>query len=115
MQHPKTRFSPSPRRRPFRWALRTSLAASLAAAAVGLAAQVMAEPVDINSAGPKELAKAMRGVGMSLAKRIVAYRKENGPFQTIEDLVRVRGIGKRTVQRNAEKIHVVPAQEGESP
>lgn len=33
------------------------------------------------------------GVGPKLAKRILTYRKEHGPFQSIEDLKNVKGIG----------------------
>jgi competence protein ComEA len=33
------------------------------------------------------------GVGPVLAERIVAYRDANGPFQAVEDLLEVPGIG----------------------
>lgn len=62
--------------------------------------------VNINSASAAELAKAIRGVGGKLSKRIIAERKENGPFDTIYDLARVRGIGISLVERNREKLKV---------
>ncbi|HEY0553220.1 MAG TPA: helix-hairpin-helix domain-containing protein [Thermoanaerobaculia bacterium] len=53
--------------------------------------------VNINSADSSELAFLPR-VGPSVADRIVDYRKENGPFKKIEDLMLVQGIGEKTFQ-----------------
>ena len=33
------------------------------------------------------------GVGETMAQRIIDYREQNGPFQTIEELMNVQGIG----------------------
>jgi competence protein ComEA len=51
--------------------------------------------VDINTADVKELTK-LPGVGQQVAKRIVAYREENGPFEKAEELMNVRGIGEKS-------------------
>jgi competence protein ComEA len=48
--------------------------------------------VNINTATTEELDKLPR-IGPSLAQAILDYRAANGPFQTIEDLMKVRGIG----------------------
>lgn len=64
------------------------------------------EPVDINSADAKALAAALDGVGPAKAKAIVGYRKANGPFESIEDLTRVKGIGPATLQRNRASIRL---------
>ncbi|HEX9974452.1 MAG TPA: helix-hairpin-helix domain-containing protein [bacterium] len=48
--------------------------------------------VDINSATVDELIKLPK-IGPVIAERIVAYREHHGPFQNIEELIRVRGIG----------------------
>jgi competence protein ComEA len=48
--------------------------------------------VDINSAAWPELAQ-LPGLGETLAKRIVFYRTEHGPFQSVEQLRHVSGIG----------------------
>ncbi len=48
--------------------------------------------VNINTASETELQK-LPGIGNSIASRIVAYRKENGKFNTIEEIQNVSGIG----------------------
>ncbi|HJX29389.1 MAG TPA: helix-hairpin-helix domain-containing protein [Thermoanaerobaculia bacterium] len=53
--------------------------------------------VNVNSADAAQLALLPR-VGPSVAQRIVAFRKENGPFKAPEDLMLVQGIGERTFQ-----------------
>jgi competence protein ComEA len=53
--------------------------------------------VNINSADASQLAMLPR-VGPSVADRIVDYRKENGPFKKVEDLMLVQGIGEKTFQ-----------------
>ncbi len=65
-----------------------------------------AEPVDINAADASELATAMVGIGQSKAAAIVEYRKENGPFKTVDDLGLVKGIGTATIEKNRDKISV---------
>lgn len=52
--------------------------------------------VNINLAPAAELEK-LPGIGPALAARIIAYREEHGPFESIDDLVRVSGIGPKTL------------------
>lgn len=54
--------------------------------------------VDPNRASAAELER-LPGIGPALAERIVAWREANGPFRTLEDLVRVYGIGPATLAR----------------
>ena len=49
-------------------------------------------PIDINKAGAEEL-QAVRGIGPALAERIVLHRRETGRFDSLDDLMQVRGIG----------------------
>ena len=49
-------------------------------------------PLDLNTAPAEELAK-LPGIGEALAERIVSYREEHGPFETVEELMEVSGIG----------------------
>ncbi len=51
--------------------------------------------VDVNQAGVAELSK-LPGIGDQVAKRIIAYREENGPFEKAEELMNVRGIGEKS-------------------
>ena len=51
-------------------------------------------PLDINTALAEELA-GLPGIGEVLAERIVDYRTANGPFETVEDLTKVPGIGSK--------------------
>ena len=48
--------------------------------------------VNINTATEEEL-DTLPGIGEELARRIVAYREENGPFATTEELINVKSIG----------------------
>ena len=77
-----------------------SLALALAFAFPAFAAQ----PVDINTADAPTLAASLRGVGESKAEAIVAYREANGAFKSADDLVKVKGIGEKTVELNREFI-----------
>lgn len=62
------------------------------------AAAVPAHAVDLNAAGEAELA-LLPGIGPSLARRIAADRVQRGPFATVDDLRRVKGIGPATLER----------------
>jgi competence protein ComEA len=53
--------------------------------------------LNINTADESELDK-LPGIGPSLAKRIVEYRRKNGPFSTVEELDNVDGIGPRKLE-----------------
>lgn len=49
-------------------------------------------PLDLNTAAAEEL-ESLPGIGEELARRIVEYREEHGPFETVEELMEVSGIG----------------------
>lgn len=51
--------------------------------------------VNINTAELRELDN-LPGIGPSMAKRIIDYRKQNGPFQSLVELKKVKGIGDKT-------------------
>jgi competence protein ComEA len=63
-----------------------------------------ADQVNVNTATAEEIAEALNGVGLSKAQKIVEYREQNGPFAHTDELVNVKGIGLRTVDRNREII-----------
>lgn len=53
--------------------------------------------IDLNRACQEEL-QQLNGIGPVLAGRILDYRRDNGPFRYIEELVNVNGIGSVTLQ-----------------
>jgi competence protein ComEA len=63
------------------------------------------QKIDINRAEPW-LLDALPGIGEVTAQAIVDYRNENGPFRTIEDLLKVKGIGERTLDKIRDYITV---------
>ncbi len=65
-----------------------------------------AGPLNINAADAATIAQVMDGVGQTKAEAIVAYRKTHGDFKSIEDLTRVKGIGKKTVEDNRSKLMI---------
>lgn len=73
---------------------------------LALSAVAQAAPVDVNTADAKVLASAMSGVGMKRAQTIVDYRTKNGPFKSLDDLAKVKGIGKATVDKNRTNLSV---------
>lgn len=62
-------------------------------------------PVNVNTADVATLA-TLNGIGESKAQAIVADREANGPFAAPADLARVKGIGERTIERNADRLTV---------
>ena len=50
--------------------------------------------VNINTASAAEL-QTLSGIGPSMAQSIIDERTQNGPFTSIEDLMRVSGIGEK--------------------
>lgn len=59
--------------------------------------------ISINSAPIKELI-LLPGIGTALAERIIAYREEHGGFRTMEELMKVSGIGQVKYERIKEFI-----------
>lgn len=53
--------------------------------------------IDINTATAAEL-ETLPGIGSTLAQRIVDYRDANGPFEAVEDIQNVEGIGSVTFE-----------------
>ena len=62
-------------------------------------------PILINRATTKEF-ESLDGIGPVLANRIITYRKANGPFTAIEDLLKVPGIGQSKFAQFKEKLRV---------
>ena len=72
------------------------------------AAPLMAEEmtkINLNTATKEELL-TLDGIGESYADRIIAYRENNGPFQSTEEILQVKGIGEKTYQKIKDRIIV---------
>ena len=65
-----------------------------------------AQIVDINKADAVTIAENLNGIGNAKAKAIIAYRDLHGDFKNIDDLVRVKGIGEKLIDRNRELISI---------
>ncbi len=55
-------------------------------------------PLDVNTASAADL-QSVPGIGKALAQRIVEFREKNGPFAQVDDLVKIRGIGEKSIVR----------------
>ena len=62
-----------------------------------------AEFVNINTADKAQL-EELEGIGPALAERIIAYRESKGAFTCAEDLLRVPGIGEKTLEQFKDEI-----------
>jgi len=67
---------------------------------------LFAGPVNINQADADTIARELQGIGPVKAKAIVDYRESNGPFESVEDLLEVKGIGPKTLERKREDIRL---------
>ncbi len=63
------------------------------------------QQININTADVVTLAD-LNGIGQSKAEAIIAYRDAHGPFTSLEDLANVRGIGSKTVTKNADRLTI---------
>jgi competence protein ComEA len=77
--------------------------------AVLVVAGLMALPafaaVNLNTATQSEL-EAVKGLGPAKAKAIIEYREANGNFKNLEDLDKVKGFGKSSIEKLKEELTV---------
>ena len=73
-------------------------------------AHATAGEVNVNEADAVTIAAELKGVGLSKAEAIVAYREANGPFGHPDELVRVKGIGLRTIEINQGNIKLTSVE-----
>ncbi len=65
---------------------------------------IWAGEVNINSADAPTLAAELKGIGDKKAQAIVEYREQNGPFSSVEDLQKVKGISVKTIENNRKDL-----------
>lgn len=63
--------------------------------------------ININTATADEF-EALPGIGEVIAARIIAYREENGPFRTVDDLIHIEGISDRTIDEIRDLVTTSP-------
>ena len=73
---------------------------------LGLSFNLLAAPVNINTADAKSLAANINGIGEKKAAAIVQYRKKHGPFKSADDLTNIKGIGPKLIEKNREVLLV---------
>lgn len=61
--------------------------------------------VDLNTATVNQLI-SLPGIGETIALRIIAYRTENGPFSSVDELVSVEGIGPSKLEKIYDQVTV---------
>lgn len=66
-------------------------------------------PLNLNAATEAQL-EALPGIGAATAARIVEYRKKNGGFKKVEDLMNVKGIGEKSFLKLKALIAVGPSR-----
>lgn len=79
-------------------ALASALVLALGLALAGPAAADLTGVVNVNTASSEEL-QLLPGIGESRAQAILAERKRQGGFHSLDDLVAVKGIGEAGLAR----------------
>ena len=64
--------------------------------------------IDVNSADAATLQRELVGIGAVKAQAIVDYRQAHGAFQSVEELLEVKGIGVATLEKNRARLSVSP-------
>ena len=70
-----------------------------------LLASIAFGAVNINKANSAQL-QTVSGIGPTKATAIIKYRKEHGAFKTVDELVHVKGIGPKTLQKIKKQLSV---------
>lgn len=70
-----------------------------------------APKVDLNRASVEDLER-LPGIGLSTAKRILQRRQSRGPFKAPEEVIEVKGIGKRGFEKFRHAVYVGPRARG---
>jgi len=67
---------------------------------------VIADVININTADAQTIAASITGVGEKKALAIVAFRDEHGPFESVDDMTQVKGIGHKLVNKNRDRLSI---------
>ena len=67
---------------------------------------LLADPINLNKADAETIANELDGVGAARAQAIVDYRNQYGAFESVEELLNVRGIGEQILEANRDNMTV---------
>ncbi len=83
-----------------------------------MASIAFAAKININTAGVEELS-SLKGIGLHKAEAIIQFRKLNGPFKSVDDVTKVKGIGPKLFEQIKGDItvgdEVAPAEAESAP
>lgn len=69
-----------------------------------LTSPIQAQEVNINTANAEQIASVLNGVGIKRAQEIVRYREQHGAFKNAKELLKIKGIGQKTIAKNEQKL-----------
>ena len=69
--------------------------------------QKLAAQIELNKADAKALTNSIKGIGQKRAQAIVKYREDHGNFHSVEDLAKVKGLGRQFVKRHLNALKKV--------
>jgi competence ComEA-like helix-hairpin-helix protein len=73
-----------------------------------------AQPVNINTASSEQL-QQVPGIGPATADKILQMRKSYGPFKSVDDLLAIRGLGAKRLEKMRKYLTVGPATPKKTP
>lgn len=96
---------------PIKTALVKFTIGALALGSLALGTLTLAAPININTADLPTIMENLVDVGPVKAGAIVEYREQNGPFKVAEDLLSVKGIGAKTLEKNRDNLLFLEVEE----
>lgn len=79
-----------------------------------LASSVACAAINLNTATKDELV-ALPGIGPSKAQAILDYRNQHGPFRSVDEIRKVKGIGEKLFAQIKPELSIGPAKPGAGP
>jgi competence ComEA-like helix-hairpin-helix protein len=73
-----------------------------------------AQPININTANSEQL-QQVPGIGPATADKILQMRKSYGPFKSVDDLLAIRGLGAKRLEKMRKYLTVGKAAAPKSP
>ena len=82
----------------------TIIKSALAASLLAVSLSALAVPVNVNKADAELIADSLSGIGLKTAQKIVDYREKNGAYKKVDDLLEIKGIGKKKLEKIKEDV-----------